>query len=56
LLGERNWWAPAPLRRFHDRYGTHEAASVAVAPAAPGGASPAPTGPPAVDDGELVPR
>ena len=19
LLGERNWWAPAPLRRFHDR-------------------------------------
>jgi hypothetical protein len=21
LLGERNWWAPAPLRRFHDRYG-----------------------------------
>ena len=30
LLGERNWWAPAPLRRFHDRYGLHEA------PSAPG--------------------
>jgi RND superfamily putative drug exporter len=30
LLGERNWWAPAPLRRFHDRYGLHEAPSVAA--------------------------
>jgi putative drug exporter of the RND superfamily len=29
LLGERNWWAPAPLRRFHDRFGLHEAPSVA---------------------------
>ena len=27
LLGERNWWAPAPLRRFHQRYGLHEAPS-----------------------------
>jgi len=27
LLGERNWWAPAPLRRFHHRYGLHEAPS-----------------------------
>jgi RND superfamily putative drug exporter len=25
LLGERNWWAPAPLRRFHQRFGLHEA-------------------------------
>ncbi len=34
LLGERNWWAPAPLRRFHDRYGLHEApAAPVVAPA-----------------------
>ena len=32
LLGERNWWAPAPLRRFHERYGLHEA------PSAPTGA------------------
>ena len=24
LLGERNWWAPAPLRRFHDQFGLHE--------------------------------
>jgi RND superfamily putative drug exporter len=24
VLGERNWWAPAPLRRFHDRFGLHE--------------------------------
>ena len=35
LLGERNWWAPAPLRRFHDRYGLHEAPSVPAAPADP---------------------
>jgi RND superfamily putative drug exporter len=31
LLGERNWWAPAPLRRFHHRFGLHEA----PAPSAP---------------------
>lgn len=24
LLGRRNWWAPAPLRRFHDRFGISE--------------------------------
>lgn len=24
LLGEWNWWAPAPLRRFHDRFGISE--------------------------------
>jgi RND superfamily putative drug exporter len=25
VLGDWNWWAPAPLRRFHARYGLHEA-------------------------------
>jgi RND superfamily putative drug exporter len=30
LLGERNWWAPAPLRRFHQRFGLHEAPSPAA--------------------------
>ncbi len=24
LLGKWNWWAPAPLRRLHDRIGLHE--------------------------------
>ncbi|MBO9522868.1 MAG: MMPL family transporter [Nocardioidaceae bacterium] len=24
LLGEANWWAPAPLRRLHDRFGIRE--------------------------------
>ncbi len=24
LLGRRNWWAPAPLRRLHDRFGWSE--------------------------------
>jgi RND superfamily putative drug exporter len=35
LLGERNWWAPAPLRRFHDRFGLHEATSGPTAAAVP---------------------
>jgi RND superfamily putative drug exporter len=26
LLGKWNWWAPAPLRRLHDRYGISETA------------------------------
>ncbi len=30
LLGEWNWWAPAPLRRFHQRFGLHEPASTRV--------------------------
>jgi RND superfamily putative drug exporter len=34
LMGERNWWAPAPLRRLHDRYGLTEAPAVTV-PARP---------------------
>ncbi len=25
LAGRANWWAPAPLRRFHDRFGLSEA-------------------------------
>ena len=25
LLGDANWWAPAPLRRLHTRFGLHEA-------------------------------
>jgi RND superfamily putative drug exporter len=28
LLGERNWWAPAPLHRVYERFGLHEAPSV----------------------------
>jgi RND superfamily putative drug exporter len=24
LLGRWNWWAPAPLRRLHDRWGISE--------------------------------
>jgi RND superfamily putative drug exporter len=31
LLGERNWWAPAPLWRFYQRFGLREAPS-AIAP------------------------
>jgi RND superfamily putative drug exporter len=41
LLGERNWWAPAPLRRFHDRYGLHEAPSSPTPPALVDGDVPA---------------
>jgi RND superfamily putative drug exporter len=39
LLGERNWWAPAPLRRFHERYGLHEAPSTPAPPGAEASAS-----------------
>jgi RND superfamily putative drug exporter len=35
LLGERNWWAPAPLRRFHNRHGLHEAPSAPATPSTP---------------------
>jgi RND superfamily putative drug exporter len=28
LAGEANWWAPAPLRRFHERYGFSEGEDV----------------------------
>jgi putative drug exporter of the RND superfamily len=30
LAGEANWWAPAPLRRLHRRWGFHEAPTGAV--------------------------
>jgi Predicted drug exporters of the RND superfamily len=34
LLGKWNWWAPAPLRRLHDRWGISEqAAPIAPTPA-----------------------
>jgi RND superfamily putative drug exporter len=29
LMGRWNWWAPAPLRRLHERFGLHEPATVA---------------------------
>jgi uncharacterized membrane protein YdfJ with MMPL/SSD domain len=32
LLGKWNWWAPAPLRRLHDRFGVSEAATPEVSP------------------------
>ena len=30
LLGDRNWWAPAPLRRLHERWGLAEAPAVVL--------------------------
>jgi RND superfamily putative drug exporter len=36
LLGKWNWWAPAPLRRLHDRWGVSEAGDGAAAAAEPG--------------------
>ncbi len=29
LMGDWNWWAPAPLRRFHDRFGISEPSDAA---------------------------
>ena len=31
LAGEANWWAPAPLRRFHERWGPREGEHVGPA-------------------------
>jgi RND superfamily putative drug exporter len=33
LLGKWNWWAPAPLRRLHERFGISETAVPAAEPA-----------------------
>jgi uncharacterized membrane protein YdfJ with MMPL/SSD domain len=34
LLGRWNWWAPAPLRRLHERIGISEGAAAVAAPGA----------------------
>jgi RND superfamily putative drug exporter len=34
LMGRWNWWAPAPMRRIHERFGLHEPATAAP-PAVP---------------------
>ncbi|UED82787.1 MMPL family transporter [Streptomyces profundus] len=34
LAGRANWWAPGPLRRFHDRFGLSEALPAAQPPPA----------------------
>jgi RND superfamily putative drug exporter len=34
LAGEANWWAPGPLRRFHDRFGVREGEPAGSAPTA----------------------
>jgi putative drug exporter of the RND superfamily len=42
LLGPANWWAPAPLRRLHQRFGLHETPALpASGAAAPGTEAPA---------------
>ncbi len=33
LMGKWNWWAPAPLRRLHDRFGLRESAPAEPEPA-----------------------
>jgi RND superfamily putative drug exporter len=35
LAGEANWWAPAPLRRLHNRFGFSEGGDLADRPDAP---------------------
>ncbi|MFD6924613.1 MMPL family transporter [Streptomyces sp. NPDC059944] len=45
LTGRATWWAPGPLRRFHDRFGLSEGEGAAGAPAP----SPAPAGEPEPD-------
>ncbi|MFJ1597812.1 hypothetical protein [Streptomyces sp. NPDC088261] len=42
LTGRATWWAPGPLRRFHDRFGLSEGAGAGepVTDAPDGGQSP----------------
>ena len=47
LAGEANWWAPAPLRRFHDRFGISE--HVDLDPGSSQAAAPSTVPAPAVD-------
>jgi putative drug exporter of the RND superfamily len=49
LLGPANWWAPAPLRRLHQRLGLHETPAHPAVPAAPGPAAPGPADPEPAD-------
>jgi RND superfamily putative drug exporter len=53
LTGRANWWAPAPLRRMHDRFGLSEGPSQnrpgvpttpTLAPPAPADVAPSPAG------------
>jgi RND superfamily putative drug exporter len=46
LAGDWNWWAPGPLRRFHDRWGVSESVDLGDDPGEPGGpgGAPSPTG------------
>jgi RND superfamily putative drug exporter len=37
LLGRRAWWAPAPLRRVHERFGLHEEPAEVARPRVPTG-------------------
>jgi RND superfamily putative drug exporter len=47
LLGDWNWWAPAPLRRLHHRLGLHEAPThPATLGGIPAAQAPATTGAP----------
>ncbi|MFE1379276.1 MMPL family transporter [Streptomyces sp. NPDC058740] len=46
LTGRLTWWAPGPLRRFHDRFGISEGGTPATpAPAPPTPATPTPATP-----------
>ncbi len=49
LAGEANWWAPAPLRRFQERFGLHEAPPDDEPPAGDGWDGDGPGGGSAVD-------
>ncbi len=54
LAGGANWWAPGPLRRFHDRFGVSEHVDLDDTPPPP---APAPTPAPVVNgNGHDTPR
>ncbi|MGW0966816.1 MMPL family transporter [Streptomyces sp. NPDC002516] len=49
LTGAATWWAPGPLRRFHDRFGLSEGETPAPTPAAPPPPNEAPTAEPTAE-------
>ena len=57
LSGRWNWWAPAPLRRFHDRFGFSEHVELddLDGPTGPGLAGAEPRGEAGADDRDPVP-
>ncbi len=54
LAGKYNWWAPAPLRRLHDRFGLREDSGEMAGVTGPGGGPRVAPGPPGLAEANGV--